>query len=154
MTLQEGQVYEGGISLSGGDGPFHRWIVVSPFGKTHIHSIDDPLNQHCWPATLIVQGIRSGRLRQTGYEPEHPAVLLQRVKESFGLRDTHLSLTDKTINGMIELIQDAAHKGMNYTPYAVGELFAHMKMTAISQSRADAITQGVNGILEQWNNAR
>ena len=49
-------------------------------------------------------------LRQTGYEPGHPAVLLQRVKESFGLRDTHLSLTDKTINGMIELIQDADNK--------------------------------------------
>ena len=45
MEFSEGQIYTGNISMSGGNhGPTRSWIVVSPFNKTHIHSIDEPLS--------------------------------------------------------------------------------------------------------------
>ena len=63
IKLEEGQIYEGTISLSGNDGLKRRWIVVSPFGKTHIHSIDDPTDLHCWPASLVQEGVHNGRMK-------------------------------------------------------------------------------------------
>lgn len=148
MELEEGQIYEGTLSISGGDGPFRRWLVVSPFGKTHIHCIDDPLDLHCWPASLVEPGIGSGRLRYVGKEPEHPSIRVQRLKESLGLRDVHLSINERQLDRLLDALRSAVAAEADYAPYLAGEILGAIARSAMLLERQDTLVKSVHCILE------
>lgn len=148
MELEEGQIYEGTLSISGGDGPFRRWLVVSPFGKTHIHCIDDPLDLHCWPASLVEPGIESGRLRYVGKDPEHPGIRVQRLKEALGVRDVHLSINDRQLDRLLGALRSAVAAEADYAPYLAGEILSAVARSALLLERQEAIAASVHDILE------
>lgn len=149
MQLEEGQVYEGGISISGDDGPFRRWLVVSPFGKTHIHCVDDPLDLHCWPVKLIEWGVESGRLSYVGKLSEHPAIQVQRVKEKLGVQDTHLSIPLSCIKLLIEALRAAVDSGEDYAVYLAGEIISSASHSALVQFHREQIISTVHAILSE-----
>lgn len=147
MQLEEGQIYEGGISLSGGDGPYRRWLVVAPFGKTHIHSIDEPLELHCWPATLVEWGIESGRLTYVGKQSNHPALDVQRIKERLRVRDVHLSISEQSLGRLLDALRDALEMNADCAPYLAGEIFAAATHSALMTGRGEQIVAAVEGLL-------
>lgn len=148
MELEEGQIYEGTLSISGGDGPFRRWLVVSPFGKTHIHSVDDPLDLHCWPASLVEPGIESGRLSYVGREPDHPAIRVQRLKERLGVRDVHLSIDERQLHRLLDALRAAVADEADYAAYLAGEILSALARSALLLDRQDGIADTVYSILE------
>jgi hypothetical protein len=147
MNLLEGEIYEGEMSLMGEEGPLRRWLVVAPFGKLHIHSIDDPLELHCWPATTIELGLESGRVRLVGFEPDHPVIRLQRLKEENGIRDAELGLLNGNLAKMLALLQQLRDQNDELTPYAAGELYALLPRTPMSEAQLDSIKSQVAGVL-------
>lgn len=147
MELEEGQIYEGNLSISGGDGPFRRWLVVAPFGKIHIHCVDDPLDLHCWPASLLEPGIVSGRLRYVGTQPDHPGVRVQRVKESLGIRDVHLSINERQLERLLDALRTAVDEERDYAPYLAGEILSAITRSALLLERLPGITATVRAIL-------
>lgn len=147
MQLEEGQVYEGGISLSGDDGPFRRWLVVAPFGKTHIHSVDDPLDLHCWPVTLVEWGIESGRLSYAGKIPDHPALEVQRIKERLGVRDVHLSISEKSLERLLDALREAVEADADCAPYLAGEILSAALHSALMVGRSEKIVAAVQSLL-------
>ena len=153
VEIKEGQIYEGTISLSGSDDVKRRWIVVSPFGKTHIHSIDNPAELHCWPLSLIHEGLRNGKLRLIETSMNHPILLLQREKETYGIRDTHLGLEGDSLEKMFTLLQDAAESGKPYTLYAAGEIMEFIKRSAPATEHYSESQARVSHILETWNSS-
>jgi hypothetical protein len=142
--IKEGQIYEGSISISGDQDISRTWIVVSPFGKTHIHSIDDPLELHCWPAPLIEEGLKKGLLTLIGEEPRHPMVKLQREKEAMQIRDTHLGLNNDTVNRMLDLLQTAAEQDADTAPYVAGEILSSLERSNFSEEDRSEIEFLVN----------
>ena len=147
MQLEEGQIYEGGISLSGGDGPFRRWLVVAPFGKTHIHSVDEPLELHCWPVTLVEWGIESGRLSYGGKQSHHPALEVQRIKERLGVRDVHLSISEQSLGRLLEALHDALEAHAECAPYLAGEILSAATHSALGMGREEQIIAAVESLL-------
>lgn len=147
MKLEEGQVYEGTISISGGEGPFRRWIVVAPFGKTHIHCVDDPLDLHCWPAPLIQYGIESGRMRYVDHQPEHPAIRVQRIKETLGVRDAHMSVSETSLERMLGALRSALMGGEDYAPYLAGEILAAAARSPLLLHRREHILGTVQELI-------
>jgi len=147
MQLEEGQIYEGGISISGGDGAFRRWLVVSPFGKTHIHSVDDPLELHCWPVTLVESGIESGRLRYVGERLDHPAIAVQRVKEKLGVRDSHLSISQHALERLLDALRAATDAGEEHALYLAGEILSAVSHSANLISQREQLTATVYAVL-------
>ena len=147
MKLEEGQIYEGNLSISGGDGPFRRWLVVSPFGKTHIHCIDDPLDLHCWPASLVPPALADGRLRYVGSEPDHPGVHVQRLKEALGIRDAHLSIDGRQLERLLDALRTAVSDTAALAPYLAGEILSAAARSALLLDRQAAITATVHAIL-------
>lgn len=156
MQYNEGEIYEGTISLSGGEGPLRRWIVVAPFGKAQIHSIDNPLELHCWPIALIELGVREGKLKFVGTDTNHPVITLQRVKERVGIEDSHLGLHGASLNAMLELLDCAAMTGEAYTPYVAGEIlalsFARSSDEALNRLIEDKVTASLE-MLEKLTGA-
>lgn len=148
MELEEGQIYEGTLSISGGDGPHRRWLVVSPFGKTHIHCVDDPLDLHCWPASLIEPGIESGRLRYVGMDPAHPGIRVQRLKETLGIRDVHLSINEGQLERLLTALRSAVAAEADYAPYLAGEILSVVARSALLLDRQEGIATTVHCILE------
>jgi len=123
MEFSEGQIYKGNISMSGGDdGPTRSWIVVSPFNKTHIHSIDEPLDLHCWPLFSAQKGLEGGYLKLIKTDINHPVILLQRAKEQFGVDDLHLGLKGEPLIKMFCLLEHAVETCQPYATYAAGEI--------------------------------
>ena len=122
MQLEEGQLYAGGVSLTGDDGPYHDWIVVSPFGRMHLHSIDDPLLLHCLPLNAAHRSLAAGGMRLVGSDPDHPVLQLQREKERRGIQDSHLGLHGEDLQGMLELLEEAVAARSPYAAYAAGEI--------------------------------
>ncbi len=120
--VKEGLLFEGGVSVSGEAGPFHRWIAVAPNGKLHLHSIDDPEALHCLGLGALQRGLEEGRMRLTGYAPEHPAIRLQRAKEARRIRDAHLGGPSELLERMFRLLEEAVAEGMDYAPFAAGEI--------------------------------
>ena len=153
MELGEGQIYQGKVALSGADGPMRRWIVVAPFGKIHAHSIDNPINLHCLPASVIQLGCRQGRLQLVGYEPDHPILRLQRAKESLDIRDSHLGLHSESMDKMLALLEAAVTADEDYALYAAGEILALLKNVAYSAEEVVAIQAKVNTVLQSWEAA-
>jgi len=151
MELKEGQIYEGHVSLSGAEGPMRRWIVVAPFNKTHIHSIDNPIELHCWPTSVIHQGIRTGRLKLLDTDPGHPVVRLQRAKEAFGIKDTHLGLRGESLNKMLGLLGVAVAMGEDYAPYIAGEILALIKSAPHTRARLESVKTQVYQHLQEWD---
>jgi hypothetical protein len=148
MQLEEGRIYEGGISLTGGDGPFRRWLVVAPFGKTHIHCIDDPLELRCWPVSLIGSGIKSGRLRYVGNMPDHPALQVQRIKEALDVRDAHLSISEYSLDRLLDALRSAVATGKDYAPYLAGEILSAAAHSALTKRPRERIVTAVHALLD------
>lgn len=148
MQLEEGQIYEGGISLSGDDGPFRRWLVVAPFGKSHIHSIDDPLDLHCWPVTLVEWGVESGRLSYVDKQPDHSALEVQRIKERLGIRDVHLSISERSLERLLDTLCDAVEAGADYAPYLAGEILSAAMRSALMVGHSEQIVARVHSLLK------
>lgn len=147
MELEEGQIYEGTLSISGGDGPFRRWLVVAPFGKIHIHCVDDPLDLHCWPASLINPGIESGRLRYVGKEPDHPGIRVQRLKEKLGVQDVHLSINERILERLLDALREAVNTEQNYSAHLAGEILSATARSARLLDRQTEIAATVHAIL-------
>lgn len=145
--LKEGQVYEGQVSLSGGEGPQRRWLVVAPFGKAHIHSIDDPAELHCWPLSVIHHGLAQGRMAYVEDRPDHPVLKLQRVKEARGLEDCHLGLRGEAVAAMLEILEEAVAAGAAYAPYAASELLALLDRTRYAEEDLAALAARITGLL-------
>jgi hypothetical protein len=127
MRFEEGQVYEGDVSISGATGPRHRWLVVAPFGRVHFHSIDDPLDLHCLTLDAAAQGVAAGALQLVDSERDHPILLLQREKERRGIHDVHLGLSGENLDAMYALLQEAVSEGASFAAYAAGEIKALLK---------------------------
>jgi len=145
MKFREGQIFKGTISLSGGsDGPTRHWIVVSPFNKTHIHSIDDPLDLHCWPLFSAQKGIEGGYLKLIETNINHPVMQLQREKEKFDINDVHMGLHDKSLNKMFLLLEHAVANGLAYAPYAAGEILAFIDRANHSKMQVENIKNKVD----------
>ncbi len=145
MKFKEGQILKGNITLSGGsDGPTMRWIVVSPFDKTHIHSIDDPLDLHCWPLFSAQEGIEGGYLELVETDTNHPVVQLQREKEKLGIHDAHMGLQGESLDNMFQLLEQAVANGLSYAPYAAGEILAFTDRVDHSEEQAEDIKNLVN----------
>lgn len=124
MKLVEGQIYEGPVSAFGGDGPMQRWMVVAPSGKTHCHSISDPLDLHCMPLAIAEQAAAEGRLTLTETDGNHPVIRLQRRKEALGIQDAHLGLRGKNLERMLVLLEQAVSRDEDYASYAAGEVIS------------------------------
>jgi len=150
VDLQEGQIYEGTISISGDVGPLRKWIVVAPSGKTHIHSIDNPVELYCWPKHAALTGIQNGNLRLVGFEPDHPILRLQRKKEAAGITDAHLGLNNASMIKMLDLLDRATAAGETYTPYAAGEVLALMPRGLYREEELRAIERRVHAALATW----
>ena len=149
MKFTEGQIFKGNISLSGGDdGPTRSWIVVSPFNKTHIHSIDDPLDLHCWPLFSAEKGIEGGYLKLIKTDIEHPVMQLQRDKEKFDISDVHMGLHGESLKKMFQLLERAVANGLSYAPYAAGEILAFIDRANHSKIQAEKIKNLVHQHLQ------
>lgn len=148
--IAEGQLYEAEVSLSGGEGPRRRWIVVAPHGKSHLHSVDDPLELHCWPLLPVLRGLESGRARLVGFEPDHPVVRLQRAKEALAVGDTHCGLKGEGMAKMLELLDRALAEGEPYYPFAAGEVLGLMAELLYTPLEVAAIRARVSDGLERW----
>ncbi len=153
MELEEGEIYEGAISLSGGEGPPHRWIVVAPFGKKHIHSIDDPAELHCWPLSVAQRGLEEGRLRYVGQEPGHPVLHLQRLKEAADIPDVHLGLHGEAVEKMLSLLEQAAEQGETHAPYAAAEIKAFIVRSSFPDQEMERLRERVDQLLSLWRSA-
>jgi len=140
MKFREGQIFKGNITLSGGnDGPTRSWIVVSPFNKTHIHSIDDPLDLHCWPLFSAQKGIEEGYLELIETDIDHPVMQLQREKENLDINDVHMGLQGESLNKMFQLLEQAVANGLSYAPYAAGEILAFVDRANHSKKQTEYI---------------
>jgi hypothetical protein len=145
MNFIEGQILKGNITMSGGnDGPTRNWIVVSPFNKTHIHSIDDPLELHCWPLFSAQKGIEGGYLDLIGTDINHPVIQLQREKEKLGIHDAHMGLQEESLEKMFQLLEQAVEKGFSYAPYVAGEILAFTDSVDNSEKQSEGIKNLVN----------
>ena len=151
MEISEGEIYEGGVSPSGDDGPIRRWIVISPFGKTHAHSIDNPLDTHCLPLGAAIKGITDGKLKRIDTQIDHPILQLQRIKETLGIRDTHLGIHGKSLDRMLELLEQAVNSGANYAPYVAGEIFRLVNKVFYTTDEVEAMRQRIEQLLAQWH---
>lgn len=147
MELEEGQIYEGSLSISGGDGPFRRWLVVAPFGKMHIHCIDDPLDLHCWPASLVPPALAAGRLRYIGCDTDHPGVRAQRLKEALGVRDVHLSINGRQLERLLDALRTAVADGEELATYLAGEILSATARSALLMEREATVAATVHAIL-------
>jgi hypothetical protein len=148
MSLLEGQIYEGEVSLMGDAGPLRRWLVVAPFGKIHIHSIDDPLDLHCWPAATMELGLASGRVRLVGHDAGHPVIRLQRLKEHYGIEDADLSLLNGNLAKMLALLRQLCEQDRELAVYAAGEVYALLPRTPLPDEQAESIKSEVAGLLD------
>jgi hypothetical protein len=145
MNFREGQIFKGNITLSGrDDGPTRSWIVVSPFNKLHIHSIDDPLDLHCWPLFSAQKGIDNGSLKLIKTDADHPVIQLQRAKENFDIRDPHMGLHGDALNKMIELLEHSVASDYPYAAYLAGEILAFIKSANHSAMHAAEIKKLVD----------
>ncbi len=147
MKLEEGQIYEGDVSLSGGNGPHRVWIVVAPFGRTHLHSIDDPLDLHCLTLDAAHRSLETGALRLVGTDNAHPVIQLQREKERRQIHDTHLGMSGKTLNAMNELFQDAINSKAPYAQYAAGEILALVNPELCEPNDVACVRQRIENML-------
>lgn len=141
MKLQPGDIYEGPITSFGHEGERSRWIVISPFGKTHCHSIDDPFDLHCMPLAIARQAVYDGRLVLVEHAAHHPVMELQREKERLGISDSHLGLRGEQLNRMIKLLRRAAHDNRDYLAYAIGELLSFVKIHPSDSVRQQVFTE-------------
>ena len=149
MEFKEGQIFEGNISISGSNnGPTKSWIITSPFNKIHIHSIDDPLDLHCWPIHSAMRGIEGGYLKLVTTDIQHPVIQLQRDKEKSGIYDTHMGLHGEALNKMFELLGHAVENSKAYAPYAAGEILASIDRTPHSKKEIAEIKKRVNEHLD------
>lgn len=145
--MREGEVYEGHVSISGGEGPQRRWLVVAPGGKAHIHSIDNPADLHCWPLHVVRQGLADGRMAYVDFQPHHPVLQLQRAKEARGLRDCHLGLRGAAVESMVVILEEAVAGGLPYAPYAAGEILALLDRSRYSPSEVGRLVARVEELL-------
>ncbi len=147
MQVVESQIYEGEVSALGGEGPAMRWIVVSPFGKTHAHSIDDPRNLHCMPLGILQRCIDEARLKHVDTRPNHPAIQLQRAKEERGLRDTHMGLHGDLLDLMLRFLRTAVAEHAEYAPFLAGEITALLATTELPADEIDTVRAEVAEII-------
>lgn len=150
MNLKEGQIYEGNVSLMGEEGPRHKWLVVAPFGKTHIHSIDDPLELHCWPAMTLLRGLETNRVELVGHNPNHPVIQLQQRKEAMAIKDSDLGLSNSNLHKMLTLLQQLFDESSELALYAAGEVFALMRRTPIPDAHAKSIERHIHHLLKKY----
>jgi hypothetical protein len=143
VQILEGQIFEGTVSALGMEGPPMRWIVVSPHGKTHAHSLTDPLELHCMPLGIMQQAIAQGRLELVDVAPDHPVLRLQRVKEQRGIVDTHLGLRAESLQQMLELLDEAVTQGADYRRYLAGEILGLCAGAEHAAAELDAVRQRV-----------
>jgi len=143
MHLEEGQIYEGDVSISGGPGPHRKWLVVAPFGRIHLHSLDDPLELHCLTMDAARSGIANGTLQLVDSAPEHPMLSLQREKERREIHDIHLGLSEPALESMYALLQEAVAENAPYAAHAAGEILALMRPELCQPDRVDAIRQWI-----------
>lgn len=149
MHFKEGQIYNGNITISGGDhGPVMNWIIVSPFNKSHIQSIDDPLDIHCWPLDAARKGVEGDFLKLVDTNFQHPVVHLQRDKEKLGICDIHLGLHGEHLNKMLNLLTSAVREDKPYAPFVAGEILAFTRRALHSNSDITNIRKQVNDHLQ------
>lgn len=150
MDLEEGQIYQGSVSLMGEEGPLRHWLVIAPFGKLHIHSIDDPLELHCWPAATLEMGMASERVRLVGKDTDHPVIRLQRLKEKMEIRDSDLGLSNENLHRMLQLLRQLFEEHSELAPYAAGEVFALMRRSPIPSPHIKSIERHIVSMLKAY----
>ena len=158
MEFREGEIFDGGLSITGGEGARRRWIVVAPFGKCHLQSIDVPSDIRHRPLHAAERGLHEGHLHWIGYDPEHPVLLLQRLKEERQISDTHLGLRGENLRKMLRLLDAAARSGDPCTPFVAGEILClHNEIRLPSRwewrdgpGSREAVAERVTGLLEMW----
>lgn len=154
MPLEEGQIYQGNVSLSGGEGPERRWIVVTPDGKLHAHSIDNPLEMHCLTVDAMRRGIENGRLHLAGTDSQHPVLQLQREKQQRHIRDSHLGLSGRQLDSMLNLLDDASETNAPYALFAAGEILALANAVLCGPEKLDQVRQRVQANLDHLQSDR
>lgn len=144
MEILEGQIFEGFVSAMGTEGPRMRWIVVSPHGKTHAHSLGDPLELHCMPLGIMAQAIEHGRLALVDVAPDHPIIRLQRAKEARGIADAHMGLRGALLEQMLELLDAAAAQQADYRTFLAGEILTLCSAAEHGEVELAAVRERVN----------
>jgi len=145
QAFREGEIYEGTFSITGSDGPPRRWIVVAPWGKHHIHSME-PERFRCWPLNPLVEAIAAGRARGVGFDPDHPMVRLQREKERRGLHDTHLQMDSIGLEAMLLLLEEARAAGADFAPYAIAEIRSQLTLSPLGDEQRNAVARRLDAI--------
>lgn len=153
MDLEEGQIYEGRVSLMGEEGPLRHWLVIAPFGKLHIHSVDDPLELHCWPAATLQLGDAAQRVRLVDKDTDHPVIRLQRRKEAMEIRDSDLGLSNDNLHKMLRLLHQLFDERSELAPYAAGEVFALMRRSPIPPPHIKSIERHIINMLRDYTAA-
>jgi hypothetical protein len=147
LSFEEGHIYEGDVTALGGEGPPQRWIAVAPFGKRALHSIGHPLDLHYMPVCVAADLITTNRLHTAGLDPHHPVVRLQRAKEFFNIRDTHMGIYENNLQEMINLLEEAIHTGEDYAVYAAGEILAMLKSADYQHRPIDDVKSTIRHLI-------
>jgi hypothetical protein len=145
--IREGQVWEGEVAALGGVGPSMRWLVISPHGKLHAHSLENPLDLHCMPLGIMQQAVSAGRLTLVAEEPEHPIIRLQREKEARGLVDTHMGLAGEPLEQMLGLLEQALLEKAEYAQHLAGEILALSAISSEEIAALDRVREQVRELL-------
>lgn len=147
MSLIEGQIYEGEVGSFGHEAPLQLWIVVSSFGKLGLHSISDPLDHHFMALTTAQAAIDNGMLAYRETDGSHPAIALQRAKETRNIRDTHMSVCVSGLNKMMALLKEAVVEHPEYAPYLAGEILSMLGRARYRYSDTAPLVERVQMII-------
>ena len=147
MRVSEGQIYEGALTALGAEGPNMRWLVISPQGKIHAHSLGDPLQLHCMPIGILEQCLAQGTLSYVETQLDHPIIRLQRAKQEFGISDAHLGLHGKQLQKMLQLLEYSVENAFDYVPHLAGEILSLVVRESISGDELRDLHAKVSSLL-------
>jgi hypothetical protein len=87
-------------------------------------------------------------LSYVGKRPDHPALEVQRIKERLGLRDVHLSISERSLERLLDALHDAVEAGSDHAPYIAGEILSAALHSALMAGRSEQIVAAVHRILK------
>jgi len=148
MRISEGQIFEGAVTALGAEGPNMRWLVISPQGKIHAHSLGDPLDLHCMPIGILEQSLAQGKLSYVETHIDHPIIRLQRAKQEFGITDTHLGLHGKRLQKMLQLLEYSVENNFDYVPHLAGEILSLVARESLPKDELGNLHAKVSSLLK------
>ncbi len=78
---------------------------------------------------------------------DHPAIAVQRVKEKLGVRDTHLSISQQSLERLLDALRTATDAGEEHALYLAGEILSAVSRSAILINQREQLTATVYAVL-------